>query len=361
MTSSYGLSLRDYDKKPKSPYHLARVISKYKKDEFHKTFLNFIKASRPSRLITTPGHTAAREFIINHINTATNKSGSVFVDSFVPDYDKLILKYQDDLKTMSSEFKKGKKFTESMVKFLKSAKGIKGHNVIWEKAGKSKPEEYILLGANYDTLNIDKKTLELAPNSNQPGADNNASAVSILLSMIEVLSELELKRSVRIVFYDFGEIGQAGLENYYSKYIKDDKDNNIYAYLHLKMLGYDSKINDKEKRYGNMLTYISKKDQPNFEKEKSIFETLDDQTRFISKSVRFKTVEGEYLYEKSTLFRESGIPSLVYTQNVLNDFNDKRINSSMDFAETLNIKTLYSNYKYVTSAVSHWLLMLSKK
>ena len=247
-----------------------------------------------------------------------------------------------------------------MESFLKKAQGIKGYNIIWEKLGSEYPNEYIVLGANYDTLNIDKKTYALTPESEQPGADNNASSVSVLLSMIEILSELNLKRSVKIVFFDFGELDQLGLEDFYKKYLNIKSNQKVYSYLHLKMLGYDSKINDKEKRYGNMLTYRSFKGEPLYEREKEIFEELKKNSRFINTPVRFSGVEDDYIYPKSALARKANIPSLIYTQNIISDYNESRINTSKDFPETLNINTLYGSFKYLTSSVSHWLLVLSK-
>ena len=369
---SHAISLRDYDKTPRSGSHLSKVVKKIEKEDLHKNLLSFIKNSRPSRMITSKGHKSAREYIVNYINSKTNKSGQVSIDSFSPDLSELIDSYKLKLSNIKArleankskdqskdkELLKVQNFTKSSIDLFKKSQGLKGHNIIWEKTGSVKPDEYLILGANYDTMNIDQLTYELKPDSKQPGADNNGSGVSVLLSLIEILSELELKRSIMIVFFDFGEVGQLGLKSFYKKYIDDNKSKKIKAYFHLKMLGHDSKINDKKKRYGNMLAYTSHNSQKLFEKESSILKEFYKYARLINKRVRFDQSTKDFIYPDSSYFRRAGIPTIIFSQDIENDYNKKRINTENDFPETLNIKTLYASYKYLAQACSHWLLDL---
>ena len=74
---SHAISLRDYDKAPRSGSHLSKVVKKVEKEDLHKNLLSFIKNSRPSRMITSKGHKSAREYIVKYINSKTNKSGQV--------------------------------------------------------------------------------------------------------------------------------------------------------------------------------------------------------------------------------------------------------------------------------------------
>ena len=381
---SHAISLRDYDKAPRSGSHLSKVVKKVEKEDLHKNLLSFIKNSRPSRMITSKGHKSAREYIVKYINSKTNKSGQVSIDSFSPDFPELINSYKVKLSKIKMGLKANKNktkvdkkekekskdqpkdkellkvqnFTKSSIDFFKKSQGLKGHNIIWEKIGSDKPDEYLILGANYDTMNIDQLSYELKPDSKQPGADNNGSGVSVLLSLIELLSELELKRSIMIVFFDFGEVGQLGLKSFYNKYIDDNKSKKIKAYFHLKMLGHDSKINDKKKRYGNMLAYTSHNSQKLFEKESLILKEFYKYARFINKRVRFDQSTKDFIYPDSSYFRRAGIPTIIFSQDIENDYNKKRINTENDFPETLNIKTLYASYKYLAQATSHWLLDL---
>lgn len=369
---SHAISLRDYDKTPRSGSHLSKVVKKIEKEDLHKNLLSFIKNSRPSRMITSKGHKSAREYIVNYINSKTNKSGQVSIDSFSPDLSELIDSYKLKLSNIKArleankskdqskdkELLKVQNFTKSSIDLFKKSQGLKGHNIIWEKTGSVKPDEYLILGANYDTMNIDQLTYELKPDSKQPGADNNGSGVSVLLSLIEILSELELKRSIMIVFFDFGEVGQLGLKSFYKKYIDDNKRKKIKAYFHLKMLGHDSKINDKKKRYGNMLAYTSHNSQKLYDIESSILKEFYKYARFINKRVRFDQSTKDFIYPDSSYFRRAGIPTIIFSQDIENDYNKKRINTENDFPETLNIKTLYASYKYLAQACSHWLLDL---
>lgn len=369
---SHAISLRDYDKAPRSGSHLSKVVKKIEKEDLHKNLLSFIKNSRPSRMITSKGHKSAREYIVKYINSKTNKSGQVSIDSFSPDFPELIDSYKLKLSKIKAsleankskdqskdkELLKVQNFTKSSIDFFKKSQGLKGHNIVWEKTGSDKPDEYLILGANYDTMNIDQLSYELKPDSKQPGADNNGSGVSVLLSLIELLSELELKRSIMIVFFDFGEVGQLGLKSFYNKYIDDNKSKKIKAYFHLKMLGHDSKINDKKKRYGNMLAYTSHNSQKLYDIESSILKEFYKYTRFINKRVRFDQSTKDFIYPDSSYFRRADIPTIIFSQDIENDYNKKRINTENDFPETLNIKTLYASYKYLAQATSHWLLDL---
>lgn len=383
---SLAISLRDYDKAPRSGTHLSKVVKKIEKEDLHKNLLSFIKNSRPSRMITSKGHKSAREYIVKYINSKTNKSGQVSIDSFSPDLSELIDSYKLKLSKIKASLEENKfkakidtkvkdkdkskdqskdkellkvqNFTQSSIDFFKKSQGLKGHNIIWEKTGRVKPDEYLILGANYDTMNIDQLTYELKPDSKQPGADNNGSSVSVLLSLIELFSELELKRSIMIVFFDFDEVGQLGLKSFYKKYIDDNKSKKIKAYFHLKMLGHDSKINDKKKRYGNMLAYTSHNSQKLYDIESSILKEFYKYTRFINKRVRFDQSTKDFIYPDSSYFRRADIPTIIFSQDIENDYNKKRINTENDFPETLNIKTLYASYKYLAQATSYWLLDL---
>jgi len=67
-------------------------------------------------------------------------------------------------------------------------------NLVVEKAGAKRPEEIVLLGAHYDTV------------STTPGADDNASAVAVLLEVSRLLANHEAKRSVRYVAFACEEL-----------------------------------------------------------------------------------------------------------------------------------------------------------
>jgi acetylornithine deacetylase/succinyl-diaminopimelate desuccinylase-like protein len=69
-------------------------------------------------------------------------------------------------------------------------------NIVGDKAGKTFPDRVLILGAHYDTV----------PGS--PGADDNASAVSVLLEVARAIQAVPLKYTVRfIAFSEYEFVG----------------------------------------------------------------------------------------------------------------------------------------------------------
>ena len=83
-----------------------------------------------------------------------------------------------------------------------------------------------LVGAHYDTV----------PGS--PGADDNASGVSALLALAELLATIQPKRSVHLVAFDLEEYGLVGSTACAQQWQKQGKP--IYLMMSLEMLGYFS-------------------------------------------------------------------------------------------------------------------------
>ena len=67
-------------------------------------------------------------------------------------------------------------------------------NLIVECTGTKRPDEVIILGAHYDT---DPAT---------PGADDNASAVAMLIEVVRMLRDVEFKRTVRFIAFACEEV-----------------------------------------------------------------------------------------------------------------------------------------------------------
>jgi hypothetical protein len=64
-----------------------------------------------------------------------------------------------------------------------------GTNLIVERRGDSRPDEIVLLGAHYDTI------------PETPGADDNASAVAVLLEAARLLAGRRFRRTLRFVAF----------------------------------------------------------------------------------------------------------------------------------------------------------------
>lgn len=368
---AHSFALRDYDKKPRNLMHLQGVLKKYDKKDLIGNLREFVKETRPTRIVGSQGHHKTVNFVIDFINKRTNKAGELaVVDEFKPDIDQAIKLYKSDFEEYdklvkakkikkTADYQRYQNFTKSRIAHLEKLRNQKGRNIIWEKKGKVNPDKVIVIGAHYDTIAYDKKTLNILPNVAQPGADNNASGVAISLGLIEVLSEMELKNTVRIVFFDFQELGFLGSWDYAKKLKVEMNDGlELYSYVNLLMLGHDSKLRDKEKKYGNMRLYYSLPSSSTYKKEREVVLDLTQRAKSTVSAIKFIPFSREFKNGDNTSFQNMGIPAITFTQNWESDLNDQKIHTSKDFVETLNFKTLYNSYLYIGQAVGSWALHL---
>ncbi len=353
-------------KNQRSPERLRKLfysVNKYRQDDLQKLINNFVKETRPNRYVGSAGNLKAQEFIQNYIKTQTRAKDTNMVKvKFVPDLDGAKKMFQDDLNgsraTLSAQqFKKWDRFTKERIAHIDTLKLINGYNIVWEKKGLEKPNEVIVVGAHYDTAAFDKKNLKMVHGGNQPGADNNASGVTAALALIDILSELDLKKTVRVVFFDFGEIGFLGSFDY-AKNLSVEKDINVASYVELLMLGYDTQNLDKEAKTGNMKLYYSPASSRLHKQEKAMANLFNQKSAGGTFTVDFTPTQKDFQNGDNVSFQKLGIPSLVYTQNWESDFNANRIHTQSDFVASLNIKTLAHSTKSIAMAIASWALDL---
>ena len=115
-------------------------------------------------------------------------------------------------------------------------------NIVADKAGKAFPNRVLILGAHYDTV----------PGS--PGADDNASAVSVLLEVARTIQILPLKYTVRFIAFSLEEYEFAGSAHYVGSLKKGEEE--ILGMISLEMLGFTG----PEQNYPS---YINPKYYPN--------------------------------------------------------------------------------------------------
>ncbi len=113
------------------------------------------------------------------------------------------------------------------------ALGDEATNLIVERAGSQRADEIVLLGAHYDTVPA------------TPGADDNASAVAVLIEVSRLLREHTGKRTTRYVAFACEEPPYFNLDVMGSQHharqsrLRGDK---IVGMLCLEMVGYYSEI-----------------------------------------------------------------------------------------------------------------------
>jgi Zn-dependent M28 family amino/carboxypeptidase len=102
-------------------------------------------------------------------------------------------------------------------------------NLIVERKGTRKPDEIVVVGAHYDTL------------EHTPGADDNASAVAMLIEVMRALAGRPLKRTVRFIaltceeppYFNLGSMGS----QIHARGCRD-RGEKIHVMLSLEMVGF---------------------------------------------------------------------------------------------------------------------------
>jgi hypothetical protein len=361
IPESYAFVVKKYEKTPKTMSTVSNIIGRYKKKKVMENLRDFVSCCRPSRLPGTDGHKKSSDWILSKIKEMDTSGESILtIEEFDPDIDYAIKFYQEDFankiaskfKKTDAEYKKWRGFTNSVIATLKNFKGIKGKNIVWEKKGLLSPDEVIILGAHYDTIVYDQKSFKVTPKADMPGADDNGTGVAALLSMIEIFSELNLAKTVRIVFFDFQELAFLGSRAYVEKHQKELR-KNLTAYLNVEMLGNDTKMFDKTKKLRNYRAYIRRTNDIGHIKDKKMADLLINGGRQGS-SIKWQLTPNSYDNSDHSNFWRKGLTAIAFTQDLENDYNPKKHHSSNDFPETLNQTSYYFAFKSLTAAVLGW-------
>ena len=115
--------------------------------------------------------------------------------------------------------------------------GDQATNLIVEQSGNKRAEEILLLGAHYDTV------------YSTPGADDNASAVAVLLEASRLLREHQFKRTIRYVAFACEEPPYFNVDAMGSQYHARQarlRGDNIRGMLCLEMVGYYSTADNSQ-------------------------------------------------------------------------------------------------------------------
>lgn len=353
----FAFSISNYEMKIKNNYNITSVTEKITKSELEKNLRDFVASGRPARFVGSTGHEKAMNYLEEKLKSFKSNGTSFTKQEFVPDIARAGKIYADDFKNevvakippTDPSYDHWKGFTLSMMKTLDSVKGGKGYNLIWEKKGVSKPDEVIILGANYDTLLSDPKTMIVSTKGEMPGADNNGSGVAALLSMIEILDKLNLPKTVRVVFFDFEELGFLGSRAYVEK-LGNQK---ITGYVNLVMLAHDSKRDDKEKKFNNMKVYLRSPTDKGSQDDLKLVTMLTESGKKMYPQIEFLAEANGMNSSSHINFWEAGIPAVCFSENWESDFNP-RFNTSNDFVETLNMNTYLNAFRYITGAILAW-------
>ena len=97
------------------------------------------------------------------------------------------------------------------------ARSTTGDNLIAVKQGRGKTEQYIIIGAHYDSTSE-------SPTIRAPGASDNAAGVAVLVEAARILSSYDNEYTIKFIFFDAEEIGFVGGAHYANEaYANDDQ------------------------------------------------------------------------------------------------------------------------------------------
>lgn len=99
-----------------------------------------------------------------------------------------------------------------------------GTNVIGVKRGTTRPDEYVLIGAHYDSV------------PNCPGADDNASGVAGVFEAARILGPVDHARSLMLACWDEEERGLIGAEHFVARALTEGTA--IVAHFNLESVGH---------------------------------------------------------------------------------------------------------------------------
>ena len=121
-------------------------------------------------------------------------------------------------------------------------------NIVAEKKGITSPNRVFILGAHYDTV----------PDS--PGADDNASAIAVLLEVARNIQAVPLDNTVRLIAFSLEEYDYVGSTHYVESLRKGEEE--ILGMISLEMVGFTGSRQDyppylNPKYYPNVGDFIA--------------------------------------------------------------------------------------------------------
>ena len=105
------------------------------------------------------------------------------------------------------------------------------YNVVATKTGTTYPDQQYVIGAHFDSISY---------YTSAPGADDNASGVSLVLETARILSQYESEYTIKFIAFDREEQGLYGSYAYVDAHDTDD----IQAMISIDMISYDPDTNN---------------------------------------------------------------------------------------------------------------------
>jgi len=109
-------------------------------------------------------------------------------------------------------------------------------NIIGQKTGGSLPNEWIVIGAHYDSRNPSRCDGALNP---QPGANDNASGCAGVIELARVFAQTQTDRSILFMCFSGEEQGLVGSRRYVEALTNSGEISKVKLMLNMDMIGFD--------------------------------------------------------------------------------------------------------------------------
>ena len=287
--------------------------------------------------------------------------------SFLPDIDFAVKNYKRDFDTLvkpkfapsSAQYKKWKGFTDGAVNFVKQFRDVPGKNLILEIPGNRIPDEIVYVGAHYDTITHDHKTLQFNTTADAPGADDNASSVMALLAAARQFSQRKHDATIRFVLFDYEEIFFLGsyelakqMSSMNLKWLHPTE--KIVGLVNLEMIGWsqtEAKLAPVVKIYTRPKgsAELSGADSP-------LAQAFVYAVSASMASLKPQTIANGFDRSDNWSFWQWSFPAICVSEDWEKDFNEANYHTPHDLPSTLN----YGYLKEVTLATIETISLLSR-
>jgi len=207
---------------------------------------------------------------------------------------------------------------------------------------KGKTNKRIVVGAHYDALDMYVNK----DHHVSPGADDNASAVAVLIELIHLLKDAEPNCDIELVFYDAEESGCLGSQ-YHAKKLKA-QNVDVACMLCMDLVGYysDEKNSQEYPISAMSLLYGTKGDFLVMTGRPEDAQLLTDATKAFQKAASLrilslpapKELQGLLSRSDHAPFWQEGYPALFFTDTA--EFRNKNYHEKTDTWDTLDYDRL---------------------
>jgi hypothetical protein len=123
--------------------------------------------------------------------------------------------------------------------FWRNNRWVETANIEVDITGQSHPEQVVLVGAHWDTIDWVPCIVEGDSSTRVFGADDNASGVASLVELARLLKDLHFEKTIRIIFFAAEEVGLKGSYRNREHWRDPSVTDSLICLINVDMVGYD--------------------------------------------------------------------------------------------------------------------------